>query len=310
MDQNDYYGRNNAWFVGIVEQLVDQTYVKARIFGIHPIDKTLVTTDMLPNALITYPVTGGQVGSGSISHNLEVDSWVIGFWADYPFCQQPIITAVIEGTDYSMSSYPSQGGEFVGQGTGDDQTGPNPEPGGPDPENPGITTNIPGNSNVQKAYNYVSAKLAAEGYSGDIHLATSGCLGCLQVESPGIRPEVTGGYRGRAWGICQWLNPRRAQLFRRYGQTKRLDQQLDFMWWELNNTERRAKQMWLRATNLPDSVAGFAAFERADEYDASTGIVRRGHKIYKRRLQEAYKIYNSIKQTGAPQTAAPRPGPV
>lgn len=310
MQDSDYYGRNNAWFVGVVEDTVDDAYVKVRVFGIHPIDRVAVPTEMLPNALIVYPVTGGQVNSGSISHNLSIDSWVVGFWADWPLCQQPIVTGTVQGTDYSMSTYESQGGEFVGEGGGD-QSIPGETPSGEgEPEvNTGETTNIPGGSNVQKTYNYITTRLQSEQYNGDKHIAASAMCGVLMLETPGINPNVVGGYKGRAWGICQWLGARRNQLFRKYGRTKRLDQQLDFAWWELNNSERRAKQLWLGAHNLPDAVAGFCMFERAEE--VKRGRVIRSHGNYKKRLKYAYQVYNSIKSTGNAQVSAPRlAGPV
>lgn len=282
----NYYNNHFAPFFGVVEEVLDESYVRVRCYGIHPLDKELVPTDKLPPALVLYPTTGGQVGGGSLSHNLEVDSWVMGYFVDYPFCMQPIVTHAIQGAAYSMSDYKSSGWEFVDQGETSD---------GGSEVNPGNVTNIPGGSNAEKVYNYIYAKLVAEGSSSDPHMHTTAAMGVLQIESPGFRPEVTGGYRGRAWGICQWLDPRRQQLFDRYGPTKRLDQQLDFMWWELNNTERRAKGNWLRATNLADATAGFNTFERAA--DAPRGKTIRNNSIFKRRLKAAYGFYNTSKPT-------------
>lgn len=300
----DYYGKAFVPFVGVVEQLIDECYVRVRVYGIHPIDRTAVPIDMLPPALVVYPVTGGQAMGGTISHNLQVDSWVTGMWIDYPQCQQPIVTGVINGTGDSMSAYDSGGGEFVGQGSGD--TGGADSGDGTEGVDTGVTTNIPGGSNVQKSYNYITTRLLTEGSSNNTHIHASAVCGVLMLETPGINPNVVGGYKGRAWGICQWLGGRRNQLFAKYGRTKRLDHQLDFMWWELNNTERRAKDMWLRATNLPDAVAGFCMFERAEE--VINGRVSRSHGNYKKRLQYAYQVYNSIRQTGSSQISAPRPG--
>jgi len=303
MHDSDYYGKNNAWFVGVVEDLIDDAYCRVRVYGIHPIDRIAVPTEMLPPALIIYPVTGGQVNSGAISHNIQVDSWVIGFWADWPKCQQPIVTGCVQGTDYSMSTYRSQGGEFVEQGDEGNATPGDDGTGGVDTSQ---TTNIPGGSNVQKTYNYVTSRLNTEGFGGNVHLQVSALCGVLMLETPNINPQVVGGYKGRAWGICQWLGTRREQLFRKYGRTKRLDQQLDFMWWELNNTERRAKELWLRATNLPDAVAGFCMFERAEE--VQNGRVNRAHGNFKKRLQYAYQVYNSMKSTGEISTSTPQTG--
>lgn len=285
MSGGDFYGESSNWFVGVVEEVIDEAYVRVRIFGIHPTDKEKVKTNQLPPALVLYPTSGGQVSSGSSTHNIQVDSWVKGIFADYPYCMQPMVEFVIQGTDYSGSNYSSGGGEFVGDG----DSGSNPT------VDVNATTNIPGNSNVQKSYNYITGKLQAEGGSSDTHLHASAACGVLLLETPGINPQTVGGYKGRAWGICQWLGERREALFRRYGRTQRLDHQLDFMWWELQNTERRAKGLWLSATNLPDAVAGFCMFERAEE--VQNGRVVRSHGNFKKRLQHAYNVYNSTKPT-------------
>lgn len=288
-----YFSENFHPLVGVVEQVIDEAYVRVRCFGIHPLDKTKVRTDQLPPALVLYPTTGGQVGGGSLTHNLEVDSWVFGYFVDYPLCMQPIITHAIQGTSYSMSTYSSQGGEFVGQGDG---ASVSTDGGYAPPVDTGATINIPGGSTIEQSYNYIYGKLVAEGSSSDPHLHTSAAIGVLLLETTNINPKTVGGYKGRAWGICQWLGSRREQLFKRYGQTKRLDHQLDFMWWELNNTERRAKSAWLRSSNLPDAVAGFCAFERAEEWQ--NGRVNRSHGNFKKRLQYAYRTYNSMKYSG------------
>lgn len=279
------YGDSKRWFVGFVVEVIDENYVRVRIFGTHNIkDRQKLPDTDIPPALVLYPTTGGQSGSGSMSHNLTVDTWVTGFFADGDDQQYPVVDGVINGSVGSMSTYSSQSGAFVGEGsTATDMTGVDVN----------ATTNIPGGSNPQKVYNYVFDKLKAEGASNDPHLHISALIGALQVESlDKIDPAIEGGYKGRAWGICQWLDPRRAQMFQRYGPTKRLDQQLDFMWWELNNTESTAKRLWLGATSLPDAVAGWAKYERAD--DVKNGQVVRSSPIYKKRLSKAYAIFNSM----------------
>lgn len=281
-----YFNNSFAPAFGVVEDVIDESYVRVRWYGIHPLDKNDVATEDLPPALVLYPTVGGQVGGGSISHNIEIDSWVMGFFLDYPYCMQPIVTNTIQGTSYSMSTYKAAGGEFVGDGSLDSSDTPN--------VNTGATINLTGGSNVEKTHNYVYEKLVAEGSSTDPHMHASAVTGVLMLEaSPKINPAIVGGYKGRAWGICQWLGSRRSQLFARYGKTKDLGQQLDFMWWELGNTERKAKSAWLRATNLPDAVAGFCLFERAEEYQ--NGRINRKHKNYKIRLTYAYQVLNSVK---------------
>lgn len=290
-----YYADSIKPFYGVVEEIIDESYVRVRCFGIHPLDHTAVPTEMLPPALVLYPTGGGQVAGGHVNHNIEVDAWVHGHFVDYPYCQQPVVTHVIQGAAYSMSTFRNGGGSFVDQGEGGFETG-NPQ------VDTGATMNIPGGSTVEKSYNFVYNKLTAERSSSDPHLHTSALIGVLLLETANINPTVVGGYKGRAWGICQWLGTRREQLFARYGRTKDLAHQLDFMWWELNNTEKRAKGLWLKAQNLPDAVAGFCAFERAEEWQ--NGRVNRAHSNFKKRLQYAYRTYNSMKYTGGSGNAA------
>jgi hypothetical protein len=297
----NFYGDNVRHWVGIVKEKVDETYVKVRIFGIHPLEESELSSSDLPLAVVLYPTTGAQMGFGNVSHNLEPDTWVMGISLDDTF-MQPIITGVIQGTDYSMSTSSSGGGVF-----------PNDENYTGNGENPNVdttaVTNIPGGSNIEKTYNYVYSKLTAEGSSNDPHLHASALVGVLRLETTNINPAVVGGYKGRAWGICQWLGSRRVKLFKKYGRTKRLDHQLDFMWWELNGDEARAKRRWLSATNLPDAVAGFAAFERNENWDLKTAQVKRGHPNFKKQLRYAYEVYNTISHTKYPQENSAYRGP-
>jgi len=283
---NNYYGDHFRWFVGIVKEVVDQTYVKVRIFGVHPISESELDSSDLPLATVLYPTTGPQLGSGHSNHNLQVDSWVVGFSPDDSFLQ-PIIFAVIQGTDYSMSAYSSSGGKFVGDN----------DVGDPGEIDSGATANIPGDSNPAKVYNYVYQKLVEEGDS-DPHMHASALVGCLQLESgPSLDPQITNSIG--AYGICQWLTKSRQNgLWSKYGRHPSLANQCDFMWWELNNTHNYAKKKWLAGNNLPDAVAGFCWFEGAEEI--SGGRLNRSHGNYKKRLQYAYKIYNSMSKNSSP----------
>lgn len=293
MLDNDFYGTNHAWFAGVVAESVDETYVRVRIYGIHPIyDKTKVADNDLPLALVAYATSGGNS-----THDLEQDDWVIGFFIDYPRCQKPIVTHKIEGTGESMSGYDKETGDFV-PGQNDRNTSDSTTSNDSDTSDVSTTgtTNLTGGGNVEKSYNYIYDKLKSEGVS-DPHMLTSAWIGGMRVEHYPMDPAIEGGYKGRAWGICQWLGSRKAQLFKKYGRTKRLDHQLDFMWWELNNTEKGAKRKWLAATNMPDAVEAMSLFERAEDHNLRTGTIMRGHSVYKKRLKYAYEIYNTIKHT-------------
>ena len=295
---NDFYGNKYAWFVGTVREVVDECYVRVRVFGIHPtMDTQRVSDSDLPLALVVYPVTGDQQGSGAPTHNLSIDSWVMGFFVDYPYCQQPVVTHAIQGDSISMSGYRQGGGEFVGQGEGSDE--------GPLPTDDGSSVNLTGNSNVERAYNYVREKLEAEGDS-NAHLHASAWVGGLMVESgPSVSPTAVNP-SSKAFGICQWLGSRKRQLFQKYGRTGRMDQQLDFMWWEMNHSESRSKQMLLASTNMADAVAAMSMFERAE--DVREGRLNRGHSVYRKRYKFANQVYNTFSgRTTTPSTPPTTP---
>jgi hypothetical protein len=281
MQASDFYGNGTTWFTGVVKRVIDESYVQVRIFGVHPIEnQTDVDDSDLPKALVLYPTTGGQAGSGAPTHNIQVDSWVVGIFADPKFKMQPIILGVVQGTDYSMSTQGSNGGKFVG----------NDDSGTGDIGNSNETINIPGGSNVEKTYNFVSDMLKKEGVT-DTHLLASALVGCLMLETTNINPQTVNSIG--ATGICQWLGPRKKQLLAKYGKNYTLENQLSFMWWELNNTERAAKKKWLGATNMPDAVAGFCTFERNEMMQYNPMRVNRAHPNYKKCLKFAYGIYNT-----------------
>lgn len=286
-NMDDFYGSKMVWFVGVVEK-TNETYVNVRCLGIHGLDNnTKVSGGDLPPAVIVYPVIGGQAGSGFGQHNISVGSWVVGFFADGESCQQPIVLGVIgDGVNSNlMSSNYTSGNEI-----------PNPNESNTSIDS-AATMNIPGGSNVEKTYNFCYQKLT-EMNDMNAHMHSSAITGVLMLESStSINPAITGGYQGKAWGICQWLGSRKKALFSMYGATKDLSQQLSFMWHELNTTENASLRNLLSSKTLPDSVAAFCGFERAEEWNGALGICNRKHSNYKIRLKYAYQVFNSIKNS-------------
>lgn len=70
------------------------------------------------------------------------------------------------------------------------------------------------------------------------HAQASGIAAGAYAETK-LNPNAVNPTSG-AFGIGQWLGSRKAELFRRYGRNPSLDQQLEFMLWELTNTESGA----------------------------------------------------------------------
>lgn len=118
-------------------------------------------------------------------------------------------------------------------------------------------------------------------------IAAIGLAGNLTVESglnPGINelaPLVPGSRGG--WGLAQWTGPRRRQ-FEDFARNRGvgfddLDAQLDFLTWELGNTEARAAQALYAATS-PAEAARIA----------SQQFFRPGIPHLDRRISEAERI--------------------
>lgn len=85
-----------------------------------------------------------------------------------------------------------------------------------------------------------------------------GILGNLMQESRGDH-NIVNKHSG-AYGLAQWLGPRKQTLMAKYGNNPTLEQQLEFIWEELNTTEKRAKQKLLEATNVADATRSFAQY--------------------------------------------------
>ena len=91
-----------------------------------------------------------------------------------------------------------------------------------------------------------------------------GILGNLMQESGGNHHAVN--RSSGAAGIAQWLGPRKQKLFQRYGENSSLQDQLNFIWEELNTTEKDAFQKLLNTNTISDATKVFAQhFERAGE---------------------------------------------
>ena len=80
----------------------------------------------------------------------------------------------------------------------------------------------------------------------------AGLVGNLMRES-GMNIGATNPNSG-AYGLGQWLGSRKTRLFKRYGYHPTFEQQLDYIWDELNTSHRRGLQM-LRASKTVNDAA-------------------------------------------------------
>ena len=89
-----------------------------------------------------------------------------------------------------------------------------------------------------------------------------GIVGNLMQESRGNHNKIN--KSSKAFGLAQWLGPRKQRLIQKYGTNPTVSQQLEFIWEELNSTEGKAFQKLLNTNTISDATKVFAKhFERA-----------------------------------------------
>ena len=95
------------WWIGQVETPTDEDpkksgRCKVRIVGIHPKDCLGVSTDDLPWAISTFPVTTPHIPGActTVSNKLNKGVWVIGFFLDNDQ-QHPCIIGSVGGVAHS-----------------------------------------------------------------------------------------------------------------------------------------------------------------------------------------------------------------
>lgn len=89
-----------------------------------------------------------------------------------------------------------------------------------------------------------------------------GIYGNIMQESNGDLTAVSSdGYN--SYGLAQWTGERKQRLFNMFGANPTAKQQLDFIWWELNNTHKNALASLKGTTSVSDATRVFMnQFER------------------------------------------------
>lgn len=119
--------------------------------------------------------------------------------------------------------------------------------------------NVSGDSFANTVLNFFMNKGLSENQS-------RGILGNLMQESRGNH-TITNKTSG-AFGLAQWLGPRKQRLIAKYGNNPTVEQQLNFIWEELNTTENKALQKLLNTNTISDATRAFAThFERGASHE-------------------------------------------
>ena len=107
--------------------------------------------------------------------------------------------------------------------------------------------------NKKKALNFFMSK------GLELHQA-AGLVGNLIRES-GLNPNALN-KNGGAFGIAQWLGSRKTNLISKYGKNPTFDQQLEYIWDELNSTHKTGLKMLKSSKNVTEAAANaFGWFE-------------------------------------------------
>ena len=97
------------WWVGVVEDRNDPEKlgrVRVRVIGYHTDNRSVLSTEDLPWAIIMQPSTSAAIsGIGSAPVGLMTGSWVVGFFLDGDDMQQPIIMGSLGGMPAPLPRY-------------------------------------------------------------------------------------------------------------------------------------------------------------------------------------------------------------
>jgi len=313
MITDDLYGSQQyRWFTGIVKEIADNDRVKVRIFGIHKMDDTTDVSDGdLPLAMVVYPTNSSGGG-----HALAPGKWVVGYFADGDDCQQPVVTGVLKGGSGASDNSSSSSGA-TSQNAARSAT----DSGSPGTDSAGTAnataspSNLAGNTNAAKAYNFFYERLQASGKSGgSIHAQASALVGQGNSES-GMNPKAKvmdiNGWPSK--GLTQWNRERLWKLERQYGDASSqqdknltplnstLEQQLAFWWDEMNGPEIRAFNKLLSAANATDATDAIVMFGRGKPSwgkgpDGKFGV-QRDNAQYKTKLKATMDAMAQLKYT-------------
>lgn len=107
-----------------------------------------------------------------------------------------------------------------------------------------------------------------------------GIYGNIMQESGGnIRAKSSDGYN--SYGLAQWTGNRKLRLFSKYGKHPTKQQQLEFLWEELNTSEKDALKDLLKTRTVEEATTSFMnKFERpAAKYAYLATRIKYAHSV-------------------------------
>lgn len=129
------------------------------------------------------------------------------------------------------------------------------------------TTNKDLKGNKKTAYEFFISK-------GLQPYQAAGIVGNLMGESNLNHKAVNPS--SKAYGIAQWLGSRKKKLFAKYGNDPSFEQQLEFVWEELNGEEKNAFNRLLQTQSVEEATNSFMKhFERPSQREMAQSINNR-----------------------------------
>ena len=96
-----------------------------------------------------------------------------------------------------------------------------------------------------------------------------GIYGNIMQESGG-KHNIVSRDGHNSYGLAQWTGTRKARLFSKYGTNPTVNQQLEYLWDELNSTEKNALNALRNTTTVEDATKVFMQkFERPANWAAN-----------------------------------------
>lgn len=139
-------------------------------------------------------------------------------------------------------------------------------------ENSSVKQDLTGSE--KKAMEFFKSKKDSNGKQILTDYQIAGIVGNLMGESK-LNAKAVNPTSG-AFGYAQWLGDRKKKLFAKYGNNPTEEQQLEFIWEELNTSERRAFEELLQTRTVDGAINSFMRhFERPSQKEMAQSIRNR-----------------------------------
>tara|TARA_Y100001954_G_scaffold227485_1_gene270630 strand:+ start:28 stop:909 length:882 start_codon:yes stop_codon:yes gene_type:complete len=288
-----YYGDNARWFIGVATNNLDPLQlgrVQVRIFGIHSRRTVDIPNYALPWATVLQPNTAGGTSGIGMMPQILPGAQVFGMFLDGEFAQIPCIIGVMPKIELpSEQQLANQQEKAIAYEIGYEagQVDPRLARAAGLTNIDGSTAMVVGTTRVEQAFNFFKSR----GFTGT---QSAGMVGNLIAEvGPNLPEHGPRGDGGQAAGIAQW-HPGRRKIFEQvYGkpwQDSTFTDQLNFIVWELSNSDAESGSLNKRAGDLikgTDTVT-MAATIFDEKYERSSGEARQ------KRINYAHNVYNEF----------------